>query len=503
MACVPAIMVQGTGSDVGKSVLVAGLARVFSRRGLNVRPFKPQNMSNNAGIARGRGGGSGEIGRAQVLQARAAGVEPSVDMNPVLLKPESAGGAQVVVRGRRDRTLSARQYLAMKAELLPLVLESLARLEGEADIIVAEGAGSPAEINLRANDIANMGFAAAASIPVILVGDVDRGGVIASLVGTHAVLQETESARVRGYLINRFRGDVSLFEGGVAAISERTGWPCLGVIPHLPFVSDLPAEDSLSLQAARPSAPEPGGTRIKIAVPRLERIANFDDLDPLRLEPALDLEIIDPGSPLPGDAQLVLIPGTKSTIADLDAFRREGWDIDLAAHIRRGGRVLGLCGGYQMLGRSIRDPEGIESQTPIATGLGHLAVDTELQVGKNTRPVEATDAATGTPLRGYEIHIGETRGPDCERPFAFVSERPEGARSLNGQIMGTYIHGLFAHGGFRRAFLETLGPPGPQKASALDYESSVEAALDRLADSLEECCDIEAILTIAKSRSRP
>ena len=370
-------MIQGTGSNVGKSLIVAGLCRAFSERGLKVSPFKPQNMSNNAGVAND----GGEIGRAQMLQARAARVAPSVHMNPVLLKPETETGAQIVVRGKRWATLNAREYGERKSQLLPVVLESFARLGAGADLVIVEGAGSPAEVNLRRGDIANMGFAEAAEVPVALVGDIDRGGVIASLVGTHALLEAPERARIKGFIINRFRGDLSIFDDGVTEITKRTGWPSLGIVPYFAAAKCLPAEDVLGLPD---EAPKPGAT-IRIAVPRLPRISNFDDLDPLRAEPEVDVLIVESGRAIPGNCDLILIPGSKATIADLEAMREEGWDIDILAHRRRGGRVLGLCGGFQMLGLSVADPEGIEGRPGSVAGLGLLAVETVLDGDKTTR----------------------------------------------------------------------------------------------------------------------
>jgi adenosylcobyric acid synthase len=488
LTAVPALMVQGTGSHVGKSLIVAGLARAFADRGLTVRPFKPQNMSNNAGVA----ADGGEIGRAQMLQARAARVSPSIHMNPVLLKPETETGAQVIVQGRRFTTVKARDYGRIKGELMGFVLDSFARLAAEADLVLVEGAGSPAEVNLRAGDIANMGFAEAADLPVVLVGDIDRGGVIASLVGTHALFPPGERARVRGFLVNRFRGDPALFEAGMAEIARRTGWPALGLVPYWPGAASLPAEDVLGLEQRR----RPGAA-VKIAVPHLPRIANFDDLDPLRLEPAVDLEIVPPGRPLPGDAGLVLLPGSKSTIADLEALKREGWDIDIAAHRRRGGCVLGLCGGYQMLGRTISDPDGVEGRPCNAPGLGLLAVDTVLSPGKTTRPASGTHCATGAPVCGYEIHMGRTSGPDCARPFAELGGLADGAQSADGRVAGTYLHGLFAGDAFRAAFLAALGAP----AGPAGYEAAVEAALDGWAAHLATHLDLDALLAIARGRS--
>ncbi|MBZ9939311.1 cobyric acid synthase [Mesorhizobium sp. BR1-1-16] len=478
-----AVMFQGTGSNVGKSTIVAGLARLLARRGMKVVPFKPQNMSNNAAVTVD----GGEIGRAQALQARAAGVPSSVHMNPVLLKPESEIGAQVIVQGRRFGTMRAREYGSRKAELLPLVLESYRRLAAEADIVLVEGAGSPAEINLRAGDIANMGFAEAVGLPVILVGDIDRGGVIASLVGTRAVLPRADRDRIAGYMINRMRGDVSLFDAGLTAITGATGWPSLGVVPWFPEAGKLPAEDILDLGRTRPD-----GKGCIIAVPLLPRIANFDDLDPLAQEPGVELVLVKPGEPIPV-ADLVLLPGSKSTIADLAFLRTEGWDIDIRAHHRRGGRVVGLCGGYQMLGRSIADPDGIEGTAGTVEGLGLLAIDTVLGDDKTTTAFSGHEAASGLAVSGYEIHLGRSDGVDRQRPWLIGPGGGEGAVSPDGHVRGSYVHGLFAADAFRRDFLASIGAA----PSELDYEAEVDAVLDRLADHLEAHLDIGLILKIA------
>jgi adenosylcobyric acid synthase len=481
-----ALMVQGTGSNVGKSTLVAGLARAFAQRGLAVRPFKPQNMSNNAAVA----ADGGEIGRAQALQARAAGVPASVHMNPVLLKPESETGSQIVVQGRRFGTMRAREYGRRKHELMPHVLDSFARLSAQADLVLVEGAGSPAEINLRAGDIANMGFAAAADVPVILVGDIDRGGVIASLVGTHAVLEPDERARIRGFVVNKFRGDSSLFAAGAEAITRMTAWPCLGIAPWFAAVGHLPAEDALDLGR---SAEHQGGRALKVAVPVMARIANFDDLDPLGQEPTVALTFVQAGSPLPGDADLVVLPGSKTTIGDLAFFRAQGWDIDLAAHHRRGGHVLGLCGGYQMLGRTIADPDGIEGPASRVAGLGLLQVDTVLTGDKVTEPAAGRHLASGAPITGYEIHLGRTDGPDCARPVLDLDGRPDGATSADGRIQGCYVHGLFTSDDFRRTYLAGFGA-----ASQLAYDVRVDATLDALAAHLEAHLDLDTMLAIAR-----
>jgi adenosylcobyric acid synthase len=477
-----AVMLQGAGSNVGKSLLVAGLCRAARRRGLSVAPFKPQNMSNNAAVT----ADGGEIGRAQAVQARACGLAPHTDMNPVLLKPETDVGAQVIVQGRRLTTARARDYAALKPKLLGAVLESFARLGAAHDLVLVEGAGSPAEVNLRAGDIANMGFARAAGVPVVLAGDIDRGGVIAQLVGTQAVLDPADATLIRGFVVNKFRGDPALFADGMAMIAARTGWAALGLVPWFDQAWRLPAEDILDL-AGRPGGP------LKIAVPRLPRIANFDDLDPLAAEPGVTVEIVPPGRALPGDAALVLIPGSKATIADLAAFRAQGWDIDLAAHLRRGGRVLGLCGGYQMLGRRISDPEGLEGPPGSVPGLGHLEVETVLRPDKRLALTAAHHPASGTDLQGYEIHLGTTSGPDCARAWLQVGGRGEGAASADGLVQGSYLHGLFASDGFRAAWLSGLGMP----PSGLEHGRTVETVLDRLADHMAAHLDLDRLLSLA------
>ncbi len=490
----PALMLQGTGSDVGKSLLVAGLARALTGRGYRVRPFKPQNMSNNAAVTRE----GGEIGRAQALQARACRVAPSADMNPVLLKPQSESGAQLIVRGRVAGTVSARQYHGLKRSLLPRILESFARIEAEADIVLVEGAGSAAEINLREADVANMGFAEAADLPVVLVGDIDRGGVIAALLGTQALLAAGEQARLKGYVINKFRGDAALLEGAVALLGERTGLACHGIVPFFAAARDLPAEDGLALGSYAPSRPS---GRLRIAVPRLPWIANFDDLDPLRAEPSVALDLVEPGRPLPTDADLVLLPGSKSTLADLAALRAEGWDIDLLAHVRRGGRALGLCAGYQMLGRRIADPDGQDGPPGEAPGLGLLDVETVIGGAKILREVRGRDVVSGAPVRGYEMHVGITAGPGTARPVLEFAEngerRGDGARSPDGRVAGCYLHGLFAADGFRRAFLAGLGGAGD---AALAYEARIEATLDALARHLEMHLNVPRLIEIAHAR---
>jgi adenosylcobyric acid synthase len=490
MAC--ALMLQGTGSDVGKSLLVTGLARAFTRKGLRVLPFKPQNMSNNAAVT----ADDGEIGRAQALQAQACGVAPITDMNPVLLKPQSESGAQIILHGRLWRAAGAGDYRRLAPELLPGVLASFFRLAGDADLVLIEGAGSPAEVNLRKGDIANMGFAEAAGVPVVLIGDIERGGVIAQLVGTHALLTTAERALLTGYIVNKFRGDVRLFDDGIAAISERTGLRCFGVVPHFPAAATLPAEDSLALTSPSPRLRGEGRGEgpLRIAVPLLPRIANFDDFDPLRAEPAVELLFVPAGQPLPRDAALVILPGSKATISDLEFVRSEGWDIDLLAHYRHGGRILGFCGGYQMLGRTIADPFGMEGRARTAPGLGLLDIDTVLTPTKRLTRVAGLELATGMPVEGYEMHLGETTGPGLARPMLRLAGCTDGCVSADGLTAGCYMHGLFASDRFRRTFLASLGAP----ASDLAYEHQIEAALDGLANHLERNLDLPALLAAAR-----
>ncbi len=488
-----ALMFQGTGSDVGKSLIVAGLARAYHRRGLAVRPFKPQNMSNNAAVTRD----GGEIGRAQALQACACGLEPATDMNPVLLKPQSEVGAQVVVQGRIWGNADARAYQAMKGELLPKVLESFGRLGRGADLVLVEGAGSASELNLRDGDIANMGFAEAARVPVVLIGDIDRGGVIASLVGTWHLLPAAERALLAGYLVNKFRGDVSLFDDGLAIIGRETGLSCFGVVPFFAEAGRLPAEDALAIRSPDRDAAlgRADAEDIKIVVPVISRIANFDDLDPLIAEPGVEVAFVQPGQALPGDADLVILPGSKATLADLAFLRAQGWHIDLLAHHRRGGLVLGLCGGYQMMGRWLRDPAGVEGEPGDAPGLGLLEVETTFTADKTLRQAAGVELASGEAVRGYEMHVGDSYGAGLDRPMLRLGNRPEGAVSADGRVAGCYLHGLFAADGFRRAFLDRIRD---RDHSGLAYEAQVEATLDQLAAHLEQYLDLDALLAAAR-----
>ncbi|KIQ05918.1 cobalamin biosynthesis protein CobQ [Agrobacterium tumefaciens] len=480
------LMFQGTGSDVGKSLMVAGLARAFTRRGLSVMPFKPQNMSNNAAVT----ADGGEIGRAQALQARAAGVALSVHMNPVLLKPQSETGAQVVVQGKVIGNAKAADYQHMKAGLMRHVLDSFEHLKAKCDLVLVEGAGSASEVNLRANDIANMGFARAANAPVILIGDIDRGGVIASIVGTQTVLDTQDAAMIEGFIVNRFRGDPSLFDEGMRIIEDKTGWRPIGLLPHFADASRLPAEDALGLTGPGQRKP---GAKIRIAVPILPHISNFDDLDPLEAEPDVELLRIRPGDAIPGDCALVLLCGSKSTIADLATLKNSGLDIDIKAHLRRGGYVLGLCGGYQMLGKTVADPNGIEGAPRTAEGLGLLDIDTVLTDDK--RLVSVTGQSfDGISFSGYEMHVGVSEGKDTARAFATIGNHTDGAISASGRAIGTYVHGLFADDDQRSAWLERLGG----QSSTLDYEEQVDAVLDRLAEHLERHLNLDALIAIAR-----
>ncbi|WP_193747952.1 cobyric acid synthase [Leisingera sp. ANG-S5] len=477
-----AIMIQGTGSNVGKSLLVAGLARAYVRRGLKVAPFKPQNMSNNAAVTPE----GGEIGRAQALQARAAKRPPHTDMNPVLLKPETDTGAQVIVQGKRRGTQGAGSFMRDKSGLLEAALESFHRLAADADLVLIEGAGSPAETNLRKNDIANMGFACAAGVPVVIAGDIHRGGVIAQIVGTHAVLEPQDLERVVGFMVNRFRGDLSLFDGGRDDIAARTGWPSLGVVPWFWDAWKLPAEDMMDIASRQ-------GGACKVVVPQLERMANFDDLDPLAAEPEVTVEIVPPGRALPGDADLVILPGSKSTIGDLNYLRAQGWDIDILAHHRRGGHVLGLCGGYQMLGKTIDDPEGVDGRPGKVDGLGLLDVHTVMAGEKRVTLTEAVTRDGNLPVSGYEIHMGRTTGADCARAWLSIDGRAEGAASADGRVKGSYLHGLFSEDAFRASVLASLG-----HASQAGYEDGVEEVLDALADHLERYMDLDQLMELAQ-----
>lgn len=481
-------MLQGTGSDVGKSLLCAGLCRIAQRRGVAVAPFKPQNMSNNAAVCVD----GGEIGRAQALQAHAAGLEPRFDFNPILLKPQSDRSAQLVIHGQAQTSMQASEYFSNTEHRLQAVLQSFERLRDEFELIIVEGAGSPAEINLRQADIANMGFARAAEVPVCLIADIDRGGVIANLVGTQAVLDADDAALICGFIINRFRGDPALFESGYLSIEQRTGWRGFGVLPWLPAAAQLPAEDAVVLQQSS----QAGSGELHIVAPMLSRLANFDDADPLRQHPGVKFSWIAPGRPLPRTADVVILFGSKSTRADLEFLRTQGWDHDIVSHWRHGGRVLGLCGGYQMLGQHIHDPDGLDGEPGSSRGLGLLDIETRMQGRKTTRLSAGRCAISNAQVQAYEIHVGQSQGPDCQRPMINGESGPEGARSADGLVEGCYWHGLFSQDEFRESW---LGRAGLVARTQLRYQAGLEQALDRLADAMLNSLDIDALLSCAAS----
>jgi len=493
-----ALMIQGTSSDVGKSMLVAGLCRAYARRGLTVAPFKAQNMSNNAAVAAdgdlppGPDGTvpRGEIGRAQALQARAAGRPASIHMNPILLKPQAMVGSQVVLRGRALGNWPARHYHNLKPMLMPAVVDSYNRTAAEADLVLVEGAGAATETHLRRSDIANMRFAEAVDLPVALLTDNDRGGALAAMVGSWMLHTEEERARIVGYLVNKFRGYFSLYEPACQTITEMTGWPFLGVARWFEGAALLPAEDALALERPSRSA----GGALKIAVPQIDRVANFDDLDPLSSEPGVDLVWVKPGQTIPVDADVVLLPGSKTTRPALEALRKQGWDIDILSHVRRGGRVVGICAGFQMLGRVVRDPAGIEGVPGETPGLGLLDVETTITDDKRLVEVDAIDTESGARVTGYEMHMGRTDGPGLSRPWLRLDGQDEGAVSPDGRVMGAYIHGIFGTVEYRGHWLEAMGG----RASGLDHEAQIEATLDALADQLEEDMDLDALLALAR-----
>jgi adenosylcobyric acid synthase len=477
-----ALMVQGTTSDAGKSTLVAALCRILKRRGVRVAPFKPQNMALNSAVTVD----GGEIGRAQALQALACGLEAHTDFNPVLLKPTTDRKAQVIIHGKVATDLDAKAYHDYKPRAMGAVLESWGRLTAQYDCVLVEGAGSPAEINLRDRDIANMGFAEAVDCPVIIVADIDRGGVFAHLVGTLELLSASEQARVVGFVINRFRGDIGLLESGLDWLEQRTGKPVLGVLPYLHGLM-LDAEDAI----ATATVDGKRTAKIRVVAPAWPRTSNHNDLDPLRLHPQVDFRWIAPGEALP-PADLIVLPGSKAVRADLDWLRAQGHDQAIARHLRYGGKVIGLCGGYQMLGRSIADPLGLEGQPGTTPGLGFLAVDTTLETEKQLRNVSGHLSLDGAPaMTGYEIHLGVTRGDGLDRPAVTLADgRPDGAISADGQVLGTYCHGVFEH---PEALSALLRWAGVDDVDTVDFAARREADLERLADSVEAALDWEKL----------
>ncbi|MDD5248726.1 MAG: cobyric acid synthase [Rhodocyclaceae bacterium] len=474
-----ALMVQGCTSDAGKSVLVAALCRILQRRGVRVAPFKPQNMALNSAVTVD----GGEIGRAQALQAQAAGLPPRIDFNPVLLKPNTDKRAQVIIHGKAIADFDARAYHDYKATAMAAVLASWARLTAEFDCVIVEGAGSPAEVNLRDRDIANMGFAEAVDIPVIIVGDIDRGGVLAHLSGTLDLLAPTERRRVQGLVINRFRGDLGLLEPGLTWLEQHTGKPVLGVVPYLHGLF-LDAEDALEHHAERD-----GEARLTVIAPVFPRISNHSDLDPLRLHPQIDFRWIGPNQ-APPPADLVVLPGSKSVAADLAWLRRQnggGWEAYMRRHLRYGGKLIGLCGGYQMLGRTLHDPAGVEGQAGSVAGLGFLDCETTLAAEKQLRSVSGRLAFDDAPMTGYEIHMGVTRGPALAKPAVRLADgRADGAISADDQVLGTYCHGLFEQPAALAALLAWAGAAG---IAAVDLGARREADVERLADAVEAALD--------------
>ncbi|WPO98953.1 cobyric acid synthase [Pseudomonas sp. HR96] len=470
------LMVQGTTSDAGKSTLVTALCRWATRQGVAVVPFKPQNMALNSAVT----ADGGEIGRAQAVQAQAAGIAPHTDMNPVLLKPNSDTGAQVIIHGRAVTTMNAVAYHDYKAIAMQAVLASHQRLSAQYPLVMVEGAGSPAEINLRAGDIANMGFAEAVDCPVLLIADINRGGVFAHLVGTLDLLSPSEQQRVAGFVINRFRGDLALLQPGLDWLEQRTGKPVLGV---LPYVSDLhlEAEDGLDRRQSAKAAQV-----LKVIVPVLPRISNHTDFDPLRLHPQVDLQFIGPGQAIPA-ADLIILPGSKSVRGDLASLREQGWETAIRRHLRYGGKLLGICGGLQMLGEQLHDPLGLEGAAGSSPGLGLLALSTELAAEKQLRNVSGSLSLEGAAVSGYEIHAGVSSGPALESPVVYLDDgRCDGAVSTDGQIIGTYLHGLFEHSASSAALLRWAGLAEVQ---AVDYHALRELDIERLADLVEKHLD--------------
>lgn len=481
------LMIQGTTSDAGKSTVVAALCRWLARQGVSVAPFKPQNMALNSAVTVD----GGEIGRSTALQALACGIEPHSDMNPVLLKPQTDSGAQVILRGQVHGNMGALDYHAYKAEAAESVMAAWRALSERYDVIVAEGAGSPAEINLRANDIANMGFAEAIDCPVLLVGDIERGGVFAQLVGTLALLSESEQARIAGFVINRFRGDAGLLDSGLSWLTERTGKPLVGVLSYLKGLL-LDAEDSVNLGGAE------GGGKLRVIVPRLPRISNHNDFDPLRVHPEVDLRFVGEGEAIPpGD--VIILPGSKSTRPDLGWLKAHGWPAAITRHLRYGGHVFGICGGFQMLGEWVADPDGLEGTPGNTEGLGWLAINTRMVSGKQLRNVTGSLHLDGpenpVPLTGYEIHNGVTTGAALNRPLAYLDGRPDGAISDDGQVMGTYVHGVFDRAEACKALLAHWGL---RSRRAVDYQQHRLHQLDRLADQLEKELDTDLLRRLLK-----
>ncbi|MFO7551159.1 MAG: cobyric acid synthase [Haliea sp.] len=476
------LMIQGTASDAGKSTVVAGLCRLLYRRGFRVVPFKPQNMALNSAVT----SDGGEIGRAQAVQAQAAGLEPHTDMNPVLLKPSSDMGAQVIIHGKALAQMQAQDYHHYKRTAMAAVLESHARLCERYEVVMVEGAGSPAEVNLREGDIANMGFAEAVDCPVILVADIDKGGVFAQIVGTLALLSESERARVAGFIINRFRGDIALLQPGLDWLEEYTGKPVLGVLPYLHDLH-LEAEDAVPRDNIQPDQ-----EKFQIIVPVLPRISNHTDFDPLRLHPGIDLHFVGSGT-APPPADLIILPGSKNVRADLEWLRENGWEDAIRRHLRYGGKVIGICGGYQMLGTVIHDPLGLEGAAGSSKGLGWLAMETTLHEEKQLTRVRGQLTLEGATVEGYEIHMGISRGEALERPLVQLAGTTDGAVSEDNQVLGSYLHGLFDHPDATGALLRWAGL---MQAKGIDYAALREREIDRLADMMGQQLDMGRVMAL-------
>ena len=477
------LMIQGTTSDAGKSALATGLCRVLKRRGISVAPFKPQNMALNSAVTVD----GGEIGRAQAVQAQACGIEAHTDMNPVLLKPNSNTGAQVIVNGHAIGDMDARSYHAFKPRVMQSVLEAHARLRGRYQVVIVEGAGSPAEINLRQGDVANMGFAESVDCPVILVADIDRGGVFAHLVGTLELISESERARIRGLVINRFRGDVSILRSGIEWLEQRTGVPVLGVLPFVEGLH-LEAEDGLSGKFVQDQVGD--DSTLNVVVPRFPRISNHTDFDPLLLHPRVNLYFAGQGDAVP-PADLIVLPGSKSVRSDLQWMIDNGWAERLARHLRYGGRLIGICGGLQMLGRVVHDPEASEGPAGSSVGFAWLDLETTLGVDKKLCRVAGRLALPGRPAcTGYEIHTGDSSGVALEKHAVELASRRDGAISEDGQIFATYLHGIFEQQEACSALLEWAGL---RNAGAIDYQCEREKHIDRWADVVERHLDFNAI----------
>ncbi|WP_188013092.1 cobyric acid synthase [Photobacterium damselae] len=477
-----AIMVQGTTSDAGKSVLVAGLCRVLARKGIAVAPFKSQNMALNSAVTQD----GGEIGRAQAVQAQACRIEPTVDMNPVLLKPNTDIGAQVIVQGKALADMDAIGYHNYKKVVMGPIMDSFAKLQAQYQTVVIEGAGSPAEINLRENDVANMGFAEKADVPVILIADIDRGGVFAHLYGTLALLSESEQNRVKGFVINRFRGDIKLLESGLDWLEQKTGKPVLGVLPYLHGLM-LEAEDAINSQQVESTTDQP----LRVAVPVLTRVSNHTDFDPLRMHPQVNLMLVGKGEPLP-PCDLVIIPGTKNVRDDLAYLKEQGWDQQIQRHLRLGGKLMGICGGYQMLGQTIADPLGIEGKAGESQGLGYLDVTTVLEQEKQLKQVSGTltlPNQASVPVRGYEIHAGVTTGVQVDAPIQLESGL-DGQLGVDNQVFGTYLHGIFE---CQEACDAILSWAGLEATQTPDFDQIREQGIDRVADTIEQYLDLEAL----------